>query len=116
MLEKTTHLVLLFDFYGELLTDRQKDIFKLYYYEDLSLGEISDLEKISRQGVYDLLQRGEELLTEYEHKLGLVKNFTLRQNKLKKLKKMLELPENERSHKECLDILDELIRGDDNAI
>ncbi len=76
MLEKMVEIGFLFDFYGKLLTDKQQETMTLYYYDDLSLGEIAERLAISRQGVYDHLQRGEELLRDYEKKLQLVKKYT----------------------------------------
>ena len=112
MLEKTNQMIMLFDFYGELLTPRQKEIFKLYYYEDLSLGEIADIEKISRQAVYDFLQRGEEILSDYEQKLGLVSMFESRKRSLIELRKILKNPLDEVSRKKCLNLLDDLLRSE----
>ena len=66
---------LLFDFYGDLLTEHQKDVYKAYVQENLSLGEIASELKISRQGVHDILKRCNLLLEGYEEKLGLVKRF-----------------------------------------
>ncbi len=71
MLEKTLTLSQLFDFYGSLLTSRQQEIMRLYFYQDLSLGEIAENLDISRQGVYDHLQRAEKQLQDYEEELGL---------------------------------------------
>ncbi|OEH85786.1 hypothetical protein BHU72_03110 [Desulfuribacillus stibiiarsenatis] len=71
MLEKTTRVNLLYDFYGSLLSDKQRDFFELYYHDDWSLGEISEKYEISRQGVYDNLRRSVRSLEEYEEKLGL---------------------------------------------
>jgi len=65
-------LVLLYDYYGDLLTDRQKECFEMRYYQDLSLGEIGDELGISRQGVHDNLSRGEALLRNMEAKTGCV--------------------------------------------
>ncbi len=62
---------LLFDFYGLLLTKRQKEFVKLYFCDDLSLGEIARRFKISRQAVYDTLKKARESLEEYEKKLSL---------------------------------------------
>jgi predicted DNA-binding protein YlxM (UPF0122 family) len=76
-LDKITKLNLLFDYYGDFLTKKQKDIFELYHINDLSLGEIADNKGISRQGVYDILQRTEHILYNFEEKLGMVaKHFT----------------------------------------
>ena len=74
-LAKDLNIALLFDFYGELLTDKQRDMIELYYDEDLSLAEIAETAKITRQGVRDSIKRGEQQLFEYEEKLGLVKKF-----------------------------------------
>lgn len=63
---------LLYDFYGELLTKRQRETMELYYEENLSLGEIADEFEISRQAVSDALRNAEKALGEYESKLGLV--------------------------------------------
>ena len=64
---------MLFDFYGELLTDRQKEFFDLYYNEDLSLAEIAENAGISRQGVRDVIVRAEAAMQEVEDKPGIIK-------------------------------------------
>ena len=66
---------LLYDFYGSLLTDRQREVMELYYGENLSLSEIAAEFSISRQGVHDALKNAERSLHEYEQKLGLVEKF-----------------------------------------
>ena len=68
----TVDLVLLYDYYGDLLTDRQKECFEMRYYQDLSLGEIGEELGISRQGVHDNLSRAEALLRNMETKTGCV--------------------------------------------
>ncbi len=65
-------LILLYDYYGALLTQRQRECFELRYNEDLSLGEIGEELGISRQGVYDNLTRTEALLRKMEQKTGCV--------------------------------------------
>ena len=65
-------LILLYDYYGALLTQRQRECFELRYNEDLSLGEIGEELGISRQGVYDNLSRTEALLRNMEQKTGCV--------------------------------------------
>lgn len=65
-------LILLFDYYGELLTERQKLCFDMHYNQDLSLGEIAQELSISRQAVYDNLSRTEALLKNMEEKTGCV--------------------------------------------
>lgn len=66
-------IVLLYDYYGDLLTDRQKECFEMRYYQDLSLGEIGEELGISRQGVHDNLSRTEALLHNMEQKTGCVR-------------------------------------------
>ncbi|MBR4555426.1 MAG: putative DNA-binding protein [Ruminococcus sp.] len=61
----------LLDIYGQLLTEKQRDMLELYYNDDLSLSEIAEHYEISRQGVHDSIKRGEETLEEYEKILGL---------------------------------------------
>ena len=65
-------MILLYDYYGDLLTERQKECFELRYYQDLSLGEIASELGISRQGVHDNLSRTEALLKNMEAKTGCV--------------------------------------------
>lgn len=62
----------LFDIYESLLTDREKEIFKYYYYEDLSLSEISENLNITRTGVFNTLKKVEEKLLQYEDNLKLM--------------------------------------------
>lgn len=63
---------LLFDYFGPLLSDRQRDCYDLYYNEDLSLSEIAELKGISRQGAWDAIRHAESRLVEFEGKTGLV--------------------------------------------
>ena len=71
---------MLLDFYGELLTEKQRDCFDMHYNEDLSLSEIAEQLGISRQGVWDNIRRAESALKEIEEKTGLIRRFT--QNRL----------------------------------
>lgn len=71
MMSKDLRFVLLFDIYGELLTDTQKEMFDLYYNDDLSLSEVSENTGITRQGVRDSIKRSEEILLSFEKRLGL---------------------------------------------
>ena len=68
---KNLEISYLLDFYGDMLTDKQKDAVELYYNEDLSLGEIAEHSGITRQGVRDSIKRAETQLLEYESRLGL---------------------------------------------
>ncbi len=82
MKNQTYRMTMLFDFYGEVLTERQKEFFDLYYNEDLSLAEIAENYGISRQGVRDVIVRAEAIMTELEDKTGLLKRFMQMQSKL----------------------------------
>ncbi|SHJ05089.1 YlxM family DNA-binding protein [Lutispora thermophila] len=90
MIEDIVKKTLLFDFYGQLLTDKQRDIMEMYYTDDLSLSEISEQIGISRQGVYDTLKRAEATLIEYESRLGLVDKFLQHKSILSEIKSMLD--------------------------
>ncbi len=68
-------LTMLFDFYGDILTEKQREIFDLYYNEDLSLAEIAEHLSITRQGVRDSIVRSEEILRKFESKLGLAEKY-----------------------------------------
>ncbi|MDD4690770.1 YlxM family DNA-binding protein [Eubacterium aggregans] len=65
-----------FDFYGELLSERQKTILDYYYNDDYSLAEIGDILGITRQGIHDAYKRAKGLMADYEEKLGLVARYT----------------------------------------
>ena len=75
-MDKNVYISLLCDFYGELLTPKQRQYIDLYYNDNLSLGEIGENEGISRQGVRDILVRAENALVETEEKTGLVARHT----------------------------------------
>ena len=72
---KPLEMSLLFDFYGETLTEKQRELFDLYYNEDLSLAEIAEHAGITRQGVRDSIKRAEHTLRDMEDRLGLVARY-----------------------------------------
>ena len=74
-MEKIYEQTMLFDFYGELLTEHQRSIYEDAVYNDMSLGEIAQERGISRQGVHDLIKRCDKILQDYESKLHLVERF-----------------------------------------
>ncbi|MDQ0155987.1 putative DNA-binding protein [Robertmurraya andreesenii] len=99
MLEKTTRINYLYDFYQSLLTPKQQSYMSLYYLDDFSLGEIADEYGVSRQAVYDNIKRTEAMLEEYEEKLHLFNKF---QHRSKLLQKMRQALEEDSSSKEAL--------------
>lgn len=98
MLEKTEHMVMLIDFYGPLLTDKQQHVLNLYYEYDWSLSEIAESLNVTRQAVYDLLRRAEYSLVEYEKKLGLVEKFNCTRVRLQELYELLDADNLEEEH------------------
>ncbi len=75
VMNKILEQALLYDFYGELLTTHQKEVYEQFILEDLSLSEIAESAGISRQGVHDLIRRCQRALEGYEAKLHLVERF-----------------------------------------
>ena len=75
MKNQAYRMALLYDFYGDMLTERQKEFYDLYYNEDLSLAEIAENYGITRQGVRDVIVRAEAVLTELEDKTGIIRRF-----------------------------------------
>ena len=74
-MEAKIELAYLYDFYGELLNEHQRQIYEDFVLNDLSLSEIAVEEGISRQGVHDLIKRCSKKLMDYENKLHLVEKF-----------------------------------------
>mgnify|MGYP005769449909 CR=1 FL=1 len=74
-MERLLKQALLYDFYGELLTEHQKSVYEDFVLNDYSLSEIGEARHISRQGVYDIVRRCEKQLNGYEEKLHLVQKF-----------------------------------------
>ncbi|WP_394232556.1 putative DNA-binding protein [Niallia oryzisoli] len=93
MLEKTTRMNYLYDFYQSLLTPKQRSYMALYYLDDFSLGEIAEEYNVSRQAVYDNIKRTETMLEEYEEKLLLFKKFQERTKLIEEMKEILKQDE-----------------------
>ncbi|WP_066193959.1 MULTISPECIES: putative DNA-binding protein [Gracilibacillus] len=94
MLEKTTRMNALYDFYQKLLTQKQRNYMEMYYLEDFSLGEISESSNVSRQAIYDNIRRTEQMLENYEEKLGLYQKFQDRQTLLKEILELADQQHN----------------------
>jgi uncharacterized protein len=74
-MEERIKISTLLDLYGELLTEKQKDILNMYYTEDLSLSEISEVTNTTRQAAFDIIKRCHKLLLDYELKLQLMQKY-----------------------------------------
>ena len=85
-MEKIVRQSLLYDFYGELLTEHQKHIYEDVVNNDMSYSEIARMNNISRQGVYDMIKRCDKILEEYEAKLQLVDKFIKAGKQVEKMK------------------------------
>ncbi len=79
MLDKTTKINLLYDFYGSLLTKKQQLILECYYHDDWSLSEIANHQGTSRQAVFEGIKRAQQHLLDFESKLGMVAKFRERE-------------------------------------
>jgi len=84
---------LLYDFYGELLTEHQKEIYEDFVLNDLSLGEIAEEKGISRQGVHDLVKRCDKILSDYENKLHLLERYTDTKEKVARICELANISE-----------------------
>ncbi|MCD8036521.1 MAG: YlxM family DNA-binding protein [Clostridiales bacterium] len=103
---KTT---LLYDFYGELLTDKQKEIYELFYQNDMSLSEIAGELEISRQAVRDQLKRTEKILSDYEDKLRLVEKFMANKASANRIRELIdELEEKNELSAESMNIAEQI--------
>lgn len=113
-MEKIVEQGILYDFYGELLTDHQKKIYEALVYGDLSLSEIAQEQGISRQGVHDLIRRCDKILLDYEERLHLIRRFRGIRTKLIEIQELTKQDENdsdelmERIHDKAGQILEEL--------
>ena len=99
---------MLLDFYGDLLTEKQRECCSMYFNEDLSLSEIAEQRGISRQGVWDNIRHGEAALRETEEKTGLIRRFLERNAQVDELARELEdagaLTDNVRTKLESLKV------------
>ncbi len=99
-MDKILEQTLLYDFYGELLTDHQKQIYEDVVLNDYSFSEVAEEKGISRQGVHDLIKRCNKILQEYESKLHLVEKFVTIKEQIEEMEKSLR--ETEEPDKEAL--------------
>lgn len=83
-------LSILFDFYGNLLNDNNKEVFVEYIFNDLSLSEIAENKGITRQGIHDIIKRTNKKLREYEDSLHLVKKFNAIEERVNTIKDLIQ--------------------------
>ena len=83
-------ITILYDFYGDMLTEKQRDFLNFYYNDDLSLSEIAENEGITRQGVRDAIKRAEAQMLDMESKLGLCEEFNNLKKGLSEIKQCAE--------------------------
>ncbi len=104
-LKKREYKGMLYDFYGDLLTQHQKKLYEDAIFNDLSLSEIADEQGISRQGVHDLIRRCDKILADYETKLHLVEKFSkIKQN----IQQINQLTDDEQIKRLSNEIMEEL--------
>ncbi|KHD86165.1 putative DNA-binding protein [Bacillus ginsengihumi] len=108
MLEKTTRINYLYDFYQSLLTPKQRSYMSLYYLDDFSLGEIAEEFGVSRQAVYDNIKRTEQMLEEYEQKLLLFQKFQERSTIFKQIRKILDKQDSNQELTSLIETLEKL--------
>ena len=89
---KNLEISLLLDFYGDVLTEKQRDVMEQYYNDDLSLAEIADNFGITRQGVRDSIKRGEGIILELEEKVGFAKRYRAVQQGIAQLESLAREP------------------------
>ena len=88
VMERIVEQNLLYDFYGELLTERQQQVYESVVLEDYSLSEVAEDLGISRQGVHDMIRRCNRTLEEYEEKLHLVERFMAAKEKIGEIEQL----------------------------
>ncbi|WDC84025.1 YlxM family DNA-binding protein [Caloramator sp. mosi_1] len=108
-MDRLSYIILLLDFYRNLLTEKQRDIMSRHFEEDMSLAEIAEEYGISRQAVHDIIKRSEKALLDYEEELGLVDRFLKQKQELIKIKTLLSKYQEYDDIKQSLDILNKLL-------
>lgn len=107
-MEEIEKRALLFDFYGELLTEHQKNIYSDIVMNDLSYSEVARDEGISRQSVYDLVKRCDKILEDYEDKLKLVEKFLETKNRVSRIHELATELKSLTAQKDLIQRMDEI--------
>ena len=89
MKKDTVYLTMLLDYYGDLLTDKQKEYFDLHYNQDLTLAEIGEMNGISRQGVWEIVRRAEAAMRAIDERTGLVARYNERREAVRSIRALL---------------------------
>lgn len=101
----------LYDCYGQLLTDHQRDILTMYLYEDLTVSEIGDAKGISRQAVHDMLKRTHDSLADYESRLGFIAKRSKEYEQLVSIYETLSAAKEDKARKSALRMLKKYLDG-----
>lgn len=104
----SVEICMLLDFYGQLLTERTREILELRFQEDMSLAEIAEDREISRQAVHDTIHRGVSSLAKYEEKLKLVERFTQQKKTIASAFTALEAHNEDQARRLLSDLIEEL--------
>ena len=104
-MEKLVQVARLFDTYGSLLNEKQRDVINCYYNEDLSLNEIAENNNKSKQAISDMIQRSVDKLFEFENELSLIKKKNQLREDLSLLRELIESS----NQSEAMDMIDEMI-------
>jgi predicted DNA-binding protein YlxM (UPF0122 family) len=119
MIDKVLRIGQLYDFYGALLTDKQRCCLEMHFLNDESLAEIAGEFQVSRQAVHDILRRGEQILEDYEMKLGLVERYRKEQDLISQIYNLISaLPQDFLRLREiglALDLLKKLTTRDEEV-
>jgi predicted DNA-binding protein YlxM (UPF0122 family) len=108
-MNKLSEISLLLDFYGNLLTEKQRLIMSYHFEEDMSLGEISEELQTSRQAVHDIIKRSEKILRNYEKELGLIQRFLIQKEKLLNIKDFLISRYGQEEISKVINLIDEIM-------
>ncbi len=111
-MSKNMNMALLFDIYGDMLTEKQADTLNLYYNEDLSLAEIAENSGITRQGVHKCIKSSEEYLIQLEETMQCAEKFRKISQETRKLRSLMaEITDSERQNEisKCIDNIEKLI-------
>jgi len=111
-MDKIFERSLLYDFYGELLSERRRKIYEESYFDDLSLGEIAETEGISRQAVHDTLRHTDKALYDYESKLHLVERFLRIKAEINEIEKLTKLEDDEKKRLDKISDIAKRVMGE----